>query len=274
LGGIARSPDKIIPRLDVVFNALHGKYGEDGKVQKFLERFNVPFTGSGSFPSALGMHKGLSKKMFAKHKIKTPYHIIISPRDNTRAKIIELFQTFPQPSIIKPITGGSSLATTLATDFVSFSKGIEEAFHHAGAAVIEEFINGQEATCGVLEKSDGTGAYALYPVEIAGSSGKEFYDYEAKYEGESIEICPSTFTKELKQEIQELALLMHMALGMRHYSCSDFMIHPTRGIYALETNSLPGLTERSLYPKSLTAMGLSFGEFLDHLLTLALRERR
>ena len=105
VGGRIKTPDKIIPHIDVVFNALHGEYGEDGKVQNILQTFGTPFTGSRSFSSALGMNKNLSKALFRYHNLKTPEYIVLHPKDNTYRSLISIFQSFPQPSVIKPVSG-------------------------------------------------------------------------------------------------------------------------------------------------------------------------
>lgn len=269
VGGVIRQPEKILPHLDVVFNALHGAYGEDGKVQAYLEKFGIPFTGSRSFSSSLAMHKGLAKKIFEQHGIKTPFSVVITPKDATARRVVELFQSFPQPAIIKPVSGGSSVGITIAKDFRSFEQGIEEAFRRSGGAILEEYVRGQEASCAVVGNSAG-GLYSLFPVEVSSPSGKDYFDYESKYELPVTHICPGSFDSETKTAIQNMALDAHNALGLRHYSQADFMITPNRGIYLLEVNSLPGLTERSLLPKSLSAVGIPLADFLDHTLSLAL----
>ncbi len=114
--------------------------------------------------------------------------------------------------------------------------------------------------------------YSLLPIEIRKPVDSAFFDFKAKYGGQSQEICPGNFTAKEKKEIQDMARLAHKALGLRHYSRSDFILHPKRGIYILETNTLPGLTSESLLPKSLQAIGCSLPDFLDHLITLALKK--
>lgn len=268
IDGFARNPARTLSQVDVVFNALHGTYGEDGKVQQILGAFGVPFTGSHAFPSALGQHKALTKKVYDLHKIKTPVSIVLQPKDNTWNTIVEVFQSFPQPSIVKPVSGGSSFAITVVRDFVSFEKAVEKAFRFGSAVLIEEYIIGREATCGVLDSADSSQSYALFPIEIV-TEAQKIYNKLNSVESICQELCPSTFPQSVKQNLQEISLASHMALGLRHYSRSDFIVSP-RGIYLLETNSLPGLTEESLYPKSLEAAGVSFPEFLDHVLTATL----
>ncbi|MCX6718946.1 MAG: hypothetical protein NTZ38_01035 [Candidatus Taylorbacteria bacterium] len=137
-----------------------------------------------------------------------------------------------------------------------------------GDVMLEEFIPGIEATCGVVEGFRGEELYALPPIEIRPLIS--FFDFEAKYAGKSQEIVPATFAQKIKLEIEDLAKRIHRALGLKHYSRSDFIIHPHRGIYTLEVNTLPGLTDESLIPKSLRAVGSDTHELIDHLIQLAL----
>jgi D-alanine-D-alanine ligase len=128
----------------------------------------------------------------------------------------------------------------------------------------------KDATCGVVEKFMDEPLKALPPVEIIPPTEADFFDYQAKYGGQSREICPGNFSNTETAEIQRVAAAAQRTLGLRHYSRSDFIIHPTRGIYFLEVNTLPGLTNESLLPKSIRAAGSTLPEFLDHVLTLAL----
>lgn len=261
------SPRNILERVDVVVNAMHGEYGEDGKVQRILDRFRVPYTGSRTIPSALAMNKALAKNEFRKKKIKTPIDLVLQKEDEYR--VAEIFQTFPMPAIVKPVKAGSSVGIGIAQNAQELAETLERAFEISDKVLVEELIEGREATCGVVDNFRGQAVYALLPIEIRSKSQQGFFDYEAKYGGQSEEICPGNFTAEEKSQLQELAKQAHQALGLRHYSRSDFIIHPRRGIYLLETNSLPGLTAESLLPKSLQAIGCSLSEFLEHLIDLA-----
>lgn len=269
--GFPVKPEKVFADTDIVFNALHGTYGEDGKVQQLLEYFKIPFTGSGALASAIGMNKILSKEIFKKHGIKTPIHTTIKLGDEIHDFSKRLFRSFPMPVVIKPNNSGSSLGVSIASTSEGIEKAITEAFRHSETVLIEEFIKGREATCGVVDKFRGKDTYALLPIEIRKPKESEFFDFDAKYGGKSEEICPGNFTKKEKEMIQKMAEDTHKALGLKHYSRSDFIIHPKRGVYILEINTLPGLTKESLIPKSLKAVGCSFSDFLDHLITLALK---
>lgn len=271
LEGKPMKPLEALDHIDVVFNALRGNFGEDGKLQHILESCNVKFTGSGSLASALGMNKVLSKEIFRREKIKTPQHKILDSIHKMKEHILNLFRSFSLPIIVKPVSSGSSVGVYIIKDYPSFEPAIINAFDHSDSVMIEEFIQGKEATCGVIDDFRDQRYYALPPVEICPHNG--FFDYEAKYQGRSDEIVPGNFTADEKAEIESMAILAHKALGLRHYSRSDFIIHPHRGVFILETNTLPGLTPESLLPKSLNAVGASLPHFLDHIVSLALSEK-
>ena len=135
--------------------------------------------------------------------------------------------------------------------------------------LVEEYISGREITCGVIDGTSSNDKYPTHPIEIITPEQTEFFDYEVKYNGETTEVCPANLLPETTSKIQDIAIRAHNALGARHYSRSDIILSK-RGMYILETNTLPGLTEQSLFPKALRSAGLEFQEFLDYVLTLAL----
>jgi D-alanine-D-alanine ligase len=271
--GVPIKPVDIFKKVDVIFNALHGAYGEDGTVQKILDQFSIPYTGSTALASAIGMNKVLSKKIYKNNNLKTPLHLTISKKNNNSSEIIKIFKSFPMPAIVKPVSGGSSVGTAIAKTLLELESAIDDALQYSDQALIEEFISGREATCGVVDNFRNELNYSLLPVEIRKPTDSAFFDYNAKYGGKSEEICPGNFTAVEKEMIQKIAKEAHKVLGLRHYSRSDFIIHPKRGIYILETNTLPGLTSESLLPKSLQAVGCSLSDFFDHLIKLALEEK-
>ncbi|MFA5763966.1 MAG: D-alanine--D-alanine ligase [archaeon] len=270
LDGVAISPAKLFSHIDVVFNALHGEYGEDGEIQKLLDQFKVKYTGSTALASALGMNKAMAKKIFVNNGLKTPVFAVVKKKDDINFLANDIFKTFPMPAIVKPNGSGSSVGVSIVRMIKDIVPALKEAFKHSEIAIVEEFISGKEATCGVIEKFKGQDIYSLLPIEITKPKEYEFFNYDAKYSGKSKEICPGNFSKEESKTMQEMAKLAHKVLGLRHYSRSDFIVHPKRGVYILEANTLPGLTKESLLPVSLEALGVSMSQFLDHVLTLAL----
>lgn len=281
INGLPTNLEKIFHLVDVIFNALHGDYGEDGKIQQLLEQWKIPYTGSGPFASALGYNKALAKERFLSLGIKTPKHMLFSayfedldgpPEIYAKNKAREVWENMTPPWIVKPVAGGSSVGVRLCKTFPSLVEAFDKFANEKVGVIVEEFIEGKEATVGVIENFRGEKVYTLPPIEIRVPKENQFFDYDAKYSGKSEEICPGNFTGEEKEKLRELAELIHSGLNLDHYSRSDFIVHPKRGIYALEVNTLPGLTDQSLTPKALYAVGATMPEFIDHLIKLALRK--
>ena len=270
INGVERSPERILKNVDVVYNALHGAYGEDGGIQEVLDYHGIPYTGSDKLSSALAMNKFLTKERAIKAGVKTPIYFFVRENEDPAGKLNQIHKNLPYPLITKPASSGSSFGITLANNPDELLRGLQTAMSSGGGALVEEYIPGREATCGVLENFRGQNTYALPPIEIVHASPQNFFDYDAKYSGQSQEICPGRFSADEKREIERMSALVHDALGLRHYSRSDFIVSPKRGIYFLEINTLPGLTNESLLPKSLDAVGMKFKDFLHHVIGLAL----
>lgn len=272
--GCPRSPATILQNIDVVFNALHGEFGEDGKIQKILHRYGVPYTGSGISSSAVCMNKFTTKDVLEPFRealdLKFAKHKVVYPSESFDGDVLNVFATFTKPIVVKPVVGGSSVGVSITDERATLLERAHNVLEHSPGVFFEEYVKGKEATCGVLEGFRGQSLYALLPIEIRPAAGHEFFDYEAKYGGASEEICPGNFRNDESEKLQNLAKGVHEALGLRHYSRSDFIVTP-EGIYFLEVNTLPGLTEESLVPKALQAVGCSFPLFLDYLVELALR---
>ncbi len=251
--GVERSPERILKQVDVIFNALHGAYGEDGGVQEVLNHHGVPYTGSGRLESAVAMNKWMTKERAMKAGIKTPVCAIVRQEDNLAEKTKEIWSGIPSPLIVKPACSGSSFGLYKVNSFKELLSSLETVLSEHGSAIVEEYIAGKEATCGVINNFRDQDIYALPPM--------------------SGEICPGNFSGVEKKEIERLSALIHKTLGLSHYSRSDFIISPRRGIYFLEVNTLPGLTKESLLPKSLKAIGSSVQEFLHHVIGLALNKK-
>lgn len=269
--GVERSPERILKTVDVVFNALHGEFGEDGKVQEILDHHGVPYTGSDKYSSAIAMNKHLTKEKLKKVGIKTPIHFLVRNSDNIATKAKEVWATIPHPMVVKPATGGSSLGVYKVESFQELINALEEILSKYNSAIVEEYIKGKEATCGVVNHFRQKEVYVLPPVEIVRVG--DMFDYDSKYGVGVKEICPGNFSQIEKKEIERLSELVHRTLELSHYSRSDFIISPRRGIYFLEVNTLPGLTKKSLLPKALESVGVSIKEFVHHVIGLALGKK-
>jgi D-alanine-D-alanine ligase len=267
--GRSIAPERVLRQVDVVLNGLHGEYGEDGEVQKVLERFGVPYTGTDSFGSYLAMHKLMSKTCAQEAGLLTPAFAYVEEAGESAEVALTIIRTFRQPVVVKPVGWGSSVGVSIVGGYQPVHSAIEKLFTDGAQSVlVEEYIKGKEATAGVVEDLRGESLYALPPIEILPPE-RDFFSYGAKYSGETREVCPGHFSRVIAEELRRAAKLMHRALNLRDYSRSDFIVAP-KGIYYLETNTLPGLTTESLLPKSLAAVGVKFSDFLSHLVNRAL----
>lgn len=282
MNGRPTTLDQVSNSVDVVFNALHGDFGEDGSLQQLLDQAGIPYTGSTAYPSSIGYNKALAKEQFTLLGINTPRSVFYRPQEeddlesiNDRAKdrATHIWKKIPPPWVVKPASSGSSFGVKICRTYSELVSALIASMEERIDLLIEELIEGKEATVAVVEEFRGMPTYTLPPIEIRIPSSKSFFDYDAKYTGISEEICPGNFTMTEKKELERLAGLIHNGLNLSHYSRSDFIIHPKKGIYALEVNTLPGLTDASLTPKALTAVGSTLPEFLDHIISLALRPK-
>lgn len=255
IGDVAGALDRAGDRVLVL--GLHGGSAENGEFQVLAEARGVPFTGSGSAASHLAFDKVAAKRFAGLAGVYSPDTVALDDIDEAFSHYGKL--------IAKPAQDGSSYGLI----YVNSSQDIAAVRREAETAtyVIEPFVTGPEATCGVLEQADGS-VIALPPVEIVSASGQ--FDFESKYLAASTqEICPARFEPGINAELQRLAIRAHKALSCRGYSRSDFIISKDGPVY-LETNTLPGLTKASLYPKSLKAQGIDFVDFLHGQIALAI----
>ncbi len=268
--GMPMEPMRALRDVDLVWNGLHGEYGEGGEVQKLLDSMGKRYTGSGAAASAVAMNKQLTKSVLSPYGIKSPRGIVLDRGKSIGETARMLFEKLGFPMVVKPLFGGSSVGLFVARNMSELHDGLVSAFDAAKSVLVEEYIGGKEATVGVVDGLRGEKHHSLMPVEIRIPRNKLFFDYESKYGGEVEEVCPGCFAEEEKAKLEELARLVHSSLGLRHYSRSDFIIHPTRGIFFLEVNTLPGLTEHSLVPKALLAGGTKLEDFLAHVTHIAI----
>jgi len=267
--GRPTTPDKVLRQTDVVLNGLHGEYGEDGEVQRLLETFAVPYTGSDALGSYLAMHKVLAKVRAKEAGLLTPDFYHVEALEDSARIVAEANRKFIPPMVVKPVSWGSSVGVSIVGGHVHILKAVRDLFEQGAPGVlIEERIRGREATAGIVEKLRDQAFYQLPVVEII-PPNNDFFSYDAKYSGTTREICPGNFTRVVTEELKRAAKIMHRTLGLRHYSRSDFVVSP-RGVYYLETNTLPALTGESLLPRPLAAVGIPLSDFLSHIVDLAL----
>lgn len=267
--GFSKSPKEALLAVDVVFIALHGSYGEDGTVQRLLEHLGIPYTGSRPYPSAVAMNKILTKETLQDSGIKMPAHMRVTSANSDVRRISSGIEALFGPEyIVKPVYGGSSIGVYRATGGMELAAVLAKVLQEQEEVLVEEYVKGREATVGIVEGIRDQEHYRLPAIEIIPPKSEAFFSYKVKYDGSTEEICPGRFSASEKEQLETLAEKVHKRLNLKHYSRSDFIVNDN-GIYFLEVNTLPGLTEQSLMPKALNAVGHSYDDFILHLINLA-----
>ncbi len=247
--------------VDIIFNALHGRFGEDGVVQSVLEDFKIPYTGSGVLSSAIGMAKAFTKDILISHGVVTPqYDLWLTQKESLKTFLARLKMEYPL--IVKPEAQGSTVGMTIVKEPHKLKDALEYAAKYDHVVIIEKFIEGREVTAGVLNGK------ALPLIEIKPKSG--FYDYESKYtKGKTEYLCPAPIEEEFAKKIQKQAVYIFEKLRCRGCARSDFIVTQHDEIFFLEINTLPGMTSTSLVPKAAAQLGLSFEDLVEEILNSA-----
>lgn len=249
---------------DIVFNALHGDEGENGKLQATFDLLNIRYTGSGVQGCLLAMNKSLSKMVFHAHDIPTPEEAILHGESVDEA--VRKCAWLGYPCVVKPASLGSSVGVSIAYDEAEFRTALGEAAALEDVVIVEKYIKGREFSVGIV------GDKVLPAIEIIPKEG--FYDYKNKYQpGATLEICPAEISPALAAEMAKNAMAVFKALGLSAYARVDFMVDDT-GVYALEANTYPGMTPTSLLPQEAAAAGMSFNELLETIIAESMKTER
>ncbi|MEA4954295.1 MAG: D-alanine--D-alanine ligase [Pseudoflavonifractor sp.] len=248
---------------DIVFLALHGQCGEDGRVQAAFDLLDIPYTGSGYLGSAIAMDKDMTKRLVA-GQVDTPAW---SYAEYTQRDVDRLTSKTPVPCVVKPVDSGSSIGVSIAHDKKELHEALTDGLHFGGRCVLERYISGREIQVGVL---DGK---ALPAIEIIPKVG--FYDYENKYQpGAAEEVCPAPITPEQAADVARRAEAVYHTLGLTVYSRADFILDSEGKFWFLEINTLPGMTPTSLMPQEAAAVGIDYPALCQHIIDSSLRQRR
>lgn len=255
--------------IDLAFILLHGKFGEDGRVQGMLDVLHIPFVGSGVLASAMAMNKRIAKDVFRGVGLRVAEEVIL--KQGERFSVERLIDTLGSSLVIKPVAEGSSIGVSIAHGREEILEGIEKAFQYDGEVMSEEYLDGREITCCVL----GNQVLETLPVvEIVPNPSYSFFDFEAKYKpGATNEICPAPIAPALAEEASSCAKKAHRALNCSVWSRSDMIIRDET-LYLLETNTIPGMTETSLFPLAAREAGMTISDLLDRLISLSLEHYR
>lgn len=254
---------------DIVFNAVHGKYGEDGRIAAVLEMIDMPYTSCSVLSSAITMDKVASKHLFRSTGISTPNCLIYRKTDTDRNLVEEIAGKFSMPVVVKAASQGSSIGVEIVEKKEDLQKAIDACFEYDDAILVEEFIKGRELSIPVYGNKEKK---ALPIIEITTNSGR--YDYKSKYtKGESFHIIPAPLSEELTAKIQKLCIDACTVAGCRGVVRVDVMLSEENIPYVLEINSVPGMTQTSLVPDAANHVGISFGELCEMILQMAIEEK-
>lgn len=251
---------RMCQKADIVFMALHGENGENGKIQATFDLFGIKYTGTGYLSSAIAMDKGISKQFFRANGIPTPQGISMKKS----MRMDDFGKTgLTLPCVVKPCCGGSSIGVSIVRTKEEYRHALDEAFCWEEEIIIEDFIEGREFSVGVVDKK-------AYPViEIAPIEG--FYDYKNKYKaGSAVETCPADLPEHISRQMQEYAVKVAEVVGLDTYSRSDFLLDKNGNMFCLEANTLPGMTPTSLLPQEAQVMGINFKELCEKLIQISL----
>lgn len=250
---------EVCEKADVVFLALHGACGEDGRIQATFDLLGIPYTGSGYLGSALAMDKGITKQLFRENGVPTPLGMILKKEEKRKSA-----QEYGigLPCVVKTACGGSSVGVYIVETEEAFAQALEDGFSYENKLVIEKYVKGREFSVGVVEGK-------AYPViEIAPLVG--FYDYKNKYQaGSTIETCPAELSEERTKKMQKYAEEAFRVLRLENYGRMDFMMDEEGNMYCLEANTLPGMTPTSLLPQEAAALGMDFAELCNKLVEVS-----
>ncbi len=250
--------------IDLALILLHGRYGEDGCIQGLLEIMHIPFVGSGVLSNAMAVNKKVTKDIYRNVGLKVAEDVVLKKEESF--DIADILKTIGKESVVKPLGEGSSVGMSLCGNSEELSRGIETSFEYGQEIMIEKYIKGREVTCCVL----GNRTLESLPIiEIMPKEKFLFFDYEAKYTpGATEEICPADLEDSIAKKIREYAIKAHEVLRCSVWSRSDMIIKGEE-VYLLETNTIPGMTETSLFPLAAEKAGMSFSELLDKLIELS-----
>ena len=253
--------------IDIVYLALHGKGGEDGSIQGLLDLAGIPYTGSNVATSAICMNKILTKRFLCSANFPTAQFVTICKEDIKNKKQLEetLIAKFGFPMVIKAPSQGSSIGVTIVKERDNLFNSIVQTFQYEDEVLVERFIEGVEVTLPIL----GNNELLILP-EVEIETTNDFYDYEAKYvKGESQHIIPARISEGIRDNLRDLGQSIYKSIGCRGLSRIDFIIDKSGQPWAIEINTLPGMTETSLFPDAANKIGVSFGDLVEKILSLA-----
>ncbi len=253
---------------DVVVIAVHGLYGEDGRLQSALEMMGIPYTGSGVLASSVSMNKLAAKRVFLGSNIPTPDYIFLHRRDRGKQDMIKaITERFSLPVVVKPVSQGSSLGVTIEKEISGLQKALDDAFQYDEEVLVEEYIAGQETSVCMMRLKDGS--VKVWPVILIHPHA-EWYDFNAKYSAGGVDhLVPAPLPEDITRTLKDISVKAFEVLGCAGVARTDCMIDKDGKCYVLEMNTVPGMTPTSLVPDAARAEGTDFGDLCEMILETA-----
>ncbi len=264
--GVPYDKKNLVRDFDMVVNTIKGGEGENGRLSKYLDTFGVKHNNTGAFGSTLTHNKHFLKR----HEIKTPLSMLIDGELDVEAQKRELHHRMFLPAVVKPVANGSSLGVFIAKDFDEVKKYVDWILKRDRFVLVEEYIEGLDVSVMTTKDFRGQEVYSFLPVGI---DTPDIINYDHKFNNTHEFFPIHNLSRDQKEMIQDIAKGIHSSLDLDALAMTDFRVHPRRGVYTLETNTVPSYEDKSIYDESLQVLGVSEDELVDHIIDLSLNKR-
>lgn len=271
IDGVPYEKRNLVRDFDMVVNTMKGGEGEDGRLSKYLDTFGVKHSNAPVFGSALSHNKNEFKKFLKRYEIKTPHSILIDGDLDVEMQKRDLHNKMFLPAVVKPVANGSSIGVFIARDFDEMKKYVDWILKRDRFALVEEYIDGLDVSVLTTRDFRGKEIYSFLPVGI---DTQDVITYDHKFNNTHTFFPIHSLSREQKEMVEDIAKSVHAKLDLDTLAMTDFRVHPKRGVYALETNTVPSLEDKSVYDESLRLVGVSEDELVDHIIKLSLNKRR
>ncbi len=262
--GLPKKPENILFKIDFLWNSLYDRFDEENSLYRLLENFHIKHTSSTPFSSALSLHKNLSKNLFKKFDIKTPHHIVVNKETMDSKKLYEIFTTFPHPAIVKPENLDHSIGVSLVTNQKELKNAIDKVFALSDDAILEEYIKGREFFVAICDNFRGKDHY-IFPIIEIGKYGRDIFDEELK-QASFNDVFYASISDSIRKEIEKNALNAYKLSTVKNFAGIDIIFHPKRGVFVLEVNTQPQISDFSPFSFAMHNAGCHPRDFISSVL--------
>lgn len=271
VNGVPYEKRNLVRDFDMVINTVKGGEGENGRLSKYLDTFGVKHSNAPVFGSTLTHNKHEYKKFLKRHDIKTPHSMLIDGDLDVEAQKRELHNRMFLPAVVKPVSNGSSIGVFIARDFAEMKRFVDWILKRDRFVLVEEYIEGLDVSVLTTKDFRGKEMYSFLPVGI---DTPDIINYDHKFNNSHSFFPIHNLSREQKEMVEDIAKSVHAKLDLEALAMTDFRVHPRRGVYALETNTVPSFEDKSVYDESLKLVGVHEDELVDHIISLSLNKKR